>query len=608
MRIPEHKVAEVRDAADIVDIISDYVLLKKAGKDFVGLCPFHTEKTPSFSVSADKQMFYCFGCGTGGNAFGFLMQHNGVSFIEAVRMIAGRAGIEIREEALSFEQQQEHTEKEALFEINKLAAAFFHNELLTSTRGQIARDYLEKRGIDKKTIADFTLGYAPDGWDNIARFLAAQRIPVTQGEKAGLLVLKKGGKGHYDRFRSRIMFPIFDMQNRVIGFGGRVLDDAKPKYLNSPETPLYNKSRSLYGLNQTRRMCREKETAYLVEGYFDLIALYQNGIENVAATLGTALTPEHVAMVKRCAHQAVLVYDADAAGIKAVQRSIPVFRQGALTAKILSLPAGEDPDSFVSENGADAFLKAAGQAKGIISFLTDSAVEKHGLSVEGKIRIIEEMKEPLAAITDPVASDLYIKEFAKRVSIDEALILTKIRPMTGSQKKDFRGQEITCQPFVAANDHQTGATPAKREAEDRYERQVLTIMLQVPAIRKEIEDRQLIRYFTSNTLKAIASVVLEHPDSPASAYADMMENTDEKRIIAELCLQEDDFKDITRCRQSLSNFEKRRKYKKNNLLQQIQAAEKDNNDELLIELLIQKQIQSTERCLSTCDLQEAKTV
>jgi DNA primase len=323
--IPEDKISEIKNAADIVDIISETVLLKKAGRNFLGLCPFHSEKTPSFTVSPEKQIFYCFGCGAGGNVFSFLMKHESLTFPEAARALAKRYGITIPTKTLSPEQRRKIGQKESLLDLNKQAMDFFHHELLSSVAGKQALSYLSKRGISEETIDQFNLGYAPKGWDNLLRFFTKMRIRPGLLEISGLVAARKNSSGFYDRFRDRIIFPIFDVNMEVVGFGGRVMDNSEPKYLNSPETSVYNKSRTLYGLHRARDKCRTDDKVFIVEGYLDLLALHQHGIENSVATLGTALTAEHIRMLARYTRRMVLVYDSDEAGIKSAYRCIETF-------------------------------------------------------------------------------------------------------------------------------------------------------------------------------------------------------------------------------------------------------------------------------------------
>src|SRR5512147_763305 len=387
--ISEDVINQVKDRVDIAEVIGHHVSLTKAGQNLKGLCPFHSEKSPSFTVSPDKQIFHCFGCGAGGNVFSFVMKRDGMQFGEAARMLARRCGVDIPEKPLSGTERRLLSEQETLFEINRLAADFFHQQLVQpgGAGGEAAAVYLERRGLSRQTIVDFRLGYAPKGWDHLIGFLARRRYSPGLIEKAGLVVARKDASGHYDRFRDRVMFPIYDDTARVVGFGGRVMDDSVPKYLNSPETPVYLKRRILYGLHRAKEACRSLGTVYIVEGYLDLIALHQHGVFNAVATLGTALSPEHIRLLTRHASHLVLVYDSDEAGIRSAQRCVDifwkehvdfrrgdVFRDETADTRILVLPTGHDPDSFVFQNGADAFRSLARGAPGIVGFLIDRAV------------------------------------------------------------------------------------------------------------------------------------------------------------------------------------------------------------------------------------------
>ena len=491
--IPEDKVSEIKNTADIVEVISEVVVLKKTGKNYVGLCPFHSEKTPSFTVSPEKQIFYCFGCAAGGNVFSFLMKHDGMSFPDAAKILAGRYGIDIPTTTMSPEQKRRMSQRESLFAANRQAMEFFRKQLLDDISGRRAMGYLKKRGINKEIFDNFYLGYAPKGWDNLLRFFTKKNISLDLVEKAGLIVSRKEKSGFYDRFRDRLIFPIFDLNMQVIGFGGRVMDDSLPKYLNSPETPVYNKSRSLYGLHLAKMKCRENERVFIVEGYFDLLALHQHGLQDSVATLGTSLTPEHVQLIKGFVGKdgrVILVFDSDDAGIKASQRSIEVFDKGYINAQILILPDGYDPDSYIFEFGVESFLNLVSEAQGIIPFLMDSAVKKHGLSIEGKIRIISEMKEPLGSISDNVRRSLYIKELAECINIDEFAVLEKIRKI--SVRNRDRAKRPTWPNTGLGRGHHKTSVPDKAQKKafqgkwDKLERQIIAKMLQFPQILFEI--------------------------------------------------------------------------------------------------------------------------
>jgi len=573
----EDKISEIRDSADILDIVSEAVLLKKTGKNFVGLCPFHSEKTPSFTVSPQKQIFHCFGCGVGGNVFSFLMKKDGLSFPEAAKLLAGRFGIEVPTRRMTPEQKRRISGRENLLSINRQAMDFYCRSLLGSVQGKGAMDYLKKRGITREIVDTFSLGYAPGGWDSLVKFFVKKRVSPDLVEKAGLIIPKKGRTGFYDRFRDRIIFPIFNDRDQIVGFGGRVMDESQPKYLNSPETAVYNKRRSLYGLNRSKARCRESETVYIVEGYFDLLALHQHGLTASVATLGTALTPGHIKTLRGCVGASgrfILVYDSDDAGIKAAQRSIPVFDKAFIDAQILVLPEGYDPDSYLFEFGAEEFLRIASRAPGIIPFLMDSAERKYGLSIEGKVRIMSDLKKPLAAVDDRVARHLYIKELAERLDVDESAVLEKIK-------------EISVAKRAAAP-----ANNESRKQECRFEKKIISMMLQFPEILPEIVEREVIELYEDHTLKSIGQVILNRRDSARDTVSELINSTDDeerKQIIAALAFDEEiwNYKD---CIKLITNFVVMRlNHHKKILMEKIKTAEKKNDQDLLLQLLAEKQ-------------------
>ncbi|MBW2573171.1 MAG: DNA primase [Deltaproteobacteria bacterium] len=575
--IPEDKVLEIKNAADIVEVVSDVVYLKKAGKNFVGLCPFHSEKTPSFTVSPQKQIFYCFGCATGGNIFSFIMKHDGILFPDAALMLARRYGIHIPTRTLSPEQKRRINERESMLSVNKQAMEFYSQELLGSPSGKRAMTYLKKRGLSREIIDTFRLGYAQEGWDHLLNFFSKKGIPPTTVEKSGLIVQRKNQDGFYDRFRGRIIFPIFESNMHVIGFGGRVLDDSMPKYLNSPETRLYNKSRSLYGLHLAKLKGRQSEAVYIVEGYFDLLALHQHGIQNSVATLGTSITAGHVQILRGFIGKngkIILVFDSDDAGIKAAQRSIEVFDKGYIDAQILVLPEGYDPDSYLFEFGVDSFLDLVSQAQGVIPFLMNSAVKKHGLSNEGKIRVISEMKGPLASINDKVARSLYIKGLAECVNIDESAVLERVRKITARKGASFKDQGKVL-----------------KSKWDRMERQIITMMHEFPQILSEIAERSILDLFEDNDLRSIGQLILKNKDGSemrVSDLIDLIENKAQKNLLSSLAIGEDIWNHEA-CLGIITRFESIRNKNKNLLIEKIKEAEARNDTELLLKLLNKKQ-------------------
>ena len=588
--IAEDKIEEIKTAADIVEVVSEYVLLKKAGRNYSGLCPFHSEKTPSFTVSPEKQIFHCFGCNTGGNVFSFLMKQDGLSFPESVRFLARRYGVDLPQREMSGKMRQQISEREQLIKINRYAMDFFHSKLLKGSQGEKAMTYLNRRGFSRQVIDNFKLGYAPRSWDALLNFLRQKRVPEKLIEKAGLIVARKDRNGFYDRFRDRIIFPIVNMSRQTVGFGGRVMDDALPKYLNSPETPVYNKRRILYGLYAAKHKCRQEGTIYIVEGYFDQLALFQRGIENAAATLGTALSSEHIHLMKGFIKRAVLIFDSDEAGIKASERSVGMFIREGVEAHVVMLPKGHDPDSFVSEFGPDAFYKLAGNALEVMSFLMKTAEKKHGLSVNGKLAILEDIRRPIASIEDVSARQLYIKELSERLGIEESAVLEKVRETIGTLKKEHqinarRTERLALGPerMLHPKEHAW-----KSSAENRLEQQVVAMMLQYPEILPEVERSAVLDYFMDNTLLFIGQLVLAHPlgaDRDVSNLMSMVDDAEKRNILASLSIKEEMWnqRDCKKIISKLINHSPKRH--EISLKAQIRAAEKENNQDLVLKLL-----------------------
>ncbi len=414
-KIPERTIDEIRDRTDILSLIGKYVSLKKAGRNFVGLCPFHAEKTPSFSVNPEKGIYKCFGCGKGGNAITFLMEVEGMSFTDAVRDLANRCGIRIEAGLATREKADERTA--VFYTVNEDARSYFTENLKSPEAGN-AVEYLKKRGLDGQTARLFQIGYAPAGWDGLISYFRR----TGRGDKllvsAGLAI--EGDRGIYDRFRDRIIFPIRDHRERCVGFGGRVLGQEEPKYLNSPETPVYHKGEVLYGLNITREGIRKAGYAVVVEGYLDLIALFQTGARNVVATLGTALTKDHLERLKKYTREVVLLFDPDEAGMKAAERTLPLFGEGVLYAKAAVLPAGLDPDDFVRKNGADAFREIVTGARDLFDFAVDRVFGRHNLeTARGVSLALEESAYIVRLIRKKADQDLYIGKITERLGIRE---------------------------------------------------------------------------------------------------------------------------------------------------------------------------------------------
>ncbi|MDD5668857.1 MAG: DNA primase, partial [Candidatus Omnitrophica bacterium] len=433
--IPETILEDILSRIDIVEVISEYMPLKHAGRNFRALCPFHHEKSPSFMVSSDRQIYHCFGCGAGGNAFNFLMQHQRLEFPEAVEILARKAGISLPQTAGNNGSSGVITQ---IYKINQLTAEFFAQNLLT-VPGARAKSYLAKRGITDETIKSFKLGYSLDRWDGLLNYLRTKNITLSQIEKAGLILPKEGG-GYYDRFRNRLMIPIYDAKSNIVGFGARVLPDSiRPgedkhtaKYVNSPETAAYTKRSHLYGLNFAKDPVRETDFLVIVEGYLDFLIPYQAGIHNIAASLGTAFTGEQARLIKRHTQNVVMVYDGDAAGEMAAVRSLDIFVEEGMDVKIAVLPQGFDPDTFVREKGADQFKQIIYNALSLFDYKMKVLKSKYGVSsIESKAKISAEMLSTIHKFTNAIIKTEYIKKLAHELSIsDDSLVqeLKKLKP------------------------------------------------------------------------------------------------------------------------------------------------------------------------------------
>jgi len=542
----------------------------------LGLCPFHAEKTPSFTVSPEKQIFHCFGCGQGGNVFNFVMQYQNLSFPEAVRFVAKKYGIEISARNMSAAQKRKFAQREKLFQINEDAVDYFRKALVDTSSGERGRKYLAKRRMTPEVIERFWLGYAPMGWNNIVRYFSSKKVPLDDVETTGLVIAKKGG--YYDRFRDRIIFPILDIDQRVVGFGGRSLDNSLPKYLNSPETPVYHKRSILYGLHANKEMCRKAGSVFIVEGYFDLLSLYCHGIKNVVATLGTALTQEHLRILKGYAREFILVFDSDNAGIKAAERSLSLFAEEKANIRIVILPEGRDPDSYVFEVGSEGFLRRVERALGIMEFLIASAIDKYGLSPEGKIRIVDALKGPLRSLANGVSRSVYVRDLSERLNIDESVILREIRDSKGSEKKRV--------------------SPVKPQGGSRLEETLIAIMLQAPQILGSFNVRKIVASLETVALKKVGEMILQRVDAnvPVTA-ADLIAQTEDpeiRNVISSLSLKET-YSDYERALKIVGQYEaKLRKQEQRLLLRRIREAEKANNQELVHQLLAEKQERARE--------------
>ena len=425
MRIPENKIEEIRSAANIVDIISEFISLRKRGKNFIGLCPFHTEKTPSFTVSEDKQIFHCFGCHSGGNVFKFLMDYEKISFVEAIKSVADRLGIQVEYEDQQNPEKQ--SEQEILYDINDVAAKYFSNILQNENEGEIGRKYFHRRKIKSQTIRAFQLGYAPSKRDAFVEY-AKNRIDLDRALQLGLI--GKGNEGNlFDKFSGRVIFPIDSPNGRVVGFGGRILEknEYAAKYLNSPESIIYSKGKILYGLSHAKDEIRRLNKVIMVEGYMDLISLFQYGIKNVVAVSGTALTDDQVLLLSRYTKNVVLLFDADIAGVKASMRSIEILLRKDFEIRIVSLPKGEDPDSYVNQFGKEKFDELIKLAVSFHEYQT-ALYETEGYFTDSSrsAEAVRSLVKSLSFIDDELKRNFYIKNISKKFGLREKLLESEL--------------------------------------------------------------------------------------------------------------------------------------------------------------------------------------
>ncbi len=426
MKFSSDLLEEIRNHCDIVDIISEYIPLKPAGKGFKALCPFHEEKTASFMVSPEKQLFHCFGCGEGGNVFNFVMKFEKVEFYEAVKMLAKKAGV-----ILPTDEKKEnllYRQKERLYKLNSLVANYYRECLFRALRGKEIINYLKKRGINDKTIEKYRLGYAPAGWDVLTNFLKKKSYSYEELIKAGLTKRSKTEGKFLDYFRDRIIFPIFNVQGKIMGFGGRVLDDSLPKYINSPETLIYNKGSNLYSLNFAKEDIRKKDSIIIVEGYTDVLITQQYGFNNGVASLGTALTIKQIELIKRFTDNVLIAYDADSAGNMATLRSLDLLIKAGLEVKVIVFPQNYDPADFLVKRGSKAFQSLIDSSLSLMDYKLKLLYARYNITtIEGKVKIIKEILPTLGVIDNEVELRAQIKKISEELKLSEEAILIELK-------------------------------------------------------------------------------------------------------------------------------------------------------------------------------------
>jgi len=578
--LSEEKVSEIRDRSSIQEVVSDYVTLKKTGKNYKGLCPFHSEKTPSFMVNEEKQIFHCFGCGEGGDVFTFLMKAGQFSFPQAVEELAKRYGVQLPSRELSATQNKEMAKREALFHINQIASEYFHDLLTKRREGEEGRKYLSQRGISQEVIVEHRLGTSTDRWDGLVKYLQEKKVSLELAWELGLIFPKKR-EGWYDAFRGRILFPIFDLHQRIVGFGGRVIREGQPKYLNSSESSIYHKGEVLYGLQVAKRYATEKDCVIIVEGYFDLLTLHQYGLNHSVATLGTALTTQHIRILKRYTKNLITLFDADQAGVQATLRSLPLFLEEEVAGKTIVLPKGEDPDGFLRKGNLEDFGKRAERAIPLIDFFFERLMKTTDVkSIDGKVSVAKKGVALLGKIPDKIRRDFYTKSLAERLDVKESFLYEMLRfpPKEPSKVgEDFRKSSM-------------------ERSFPKSEEIVVRLMVHHPEVIPTISKEGVVKEFESPILQKIAEALedlyqrkgrLDLPEALANFEEDL------KGRLCEFAFQEsgleggDQGKILQDCIQKIR--EKRLKKEKGELLKRIKEAEKQQEEKSLVPLLKERQ-------------------
>ena len=594
--IPEEVIDEVRASSDIVNVVSDYVRLRKQGNNYVGLCPFHNEKTPSFMVSGDKQIFRCFGCGEGGNVISFIMKTEKISFPEAVRFLANRAGITIPEEDDPVKNARLKELNEA-YEINELVKDFYQYILVNHPVAGEARSYLKKRGLTEETIDKFQIGFAPPSWDGLLHFLNKKGYAPEKLEKLGVVLARSKGKpGFYDRFRNRIMFPIWDIRGKVVGFGGRVLDDSVPKYLNSPETILFNKSHLLYGINKAAESIRREDQAIIVEGYLDVITCHQAGISNVVASLGTAFTREQGKLLLRYSQAVIMAYDSDAAGVHATMRGWQLLDDLGCRVRVVSIPDGKDPDEFIRTHGADEFRRVVRQgAQTLSEFNTDRAMEKYDMAtLEGKFKIASEVIPSITNISNEIEKNEAIMRLAKRLHLSPEAVRAEVEKKPRTARNTWSNRD----KITDARNNNDNRVPSQiasgdEDARSKAEESLLVLMLSDSNIflkvKEEIGVHFSLRQEYLNIINLLNEIVENELDYQPAVLFDRLQDESATGVLKRLILMEIPRENMNQviddCIRTVKEDEIRKK--REELLKRMQEADNARDQELRKQLLLE---------------------
>lgn len=526
MKYPDELIDEIRSRNDIVDVVGQFVSLKRAGSNYTGLCPFHNEKTPSFSVSPSKQMCHCFGCGAGGNVITFVMKYQNYSFPEALKFLADRVGIELPEAEFSEEEKQRRSRKETLYNINLKAAAYFCFTLKGKS-GEEGLAYFKKRGLTDETIKQFGLGYAPISRSNLYDYLRKQGFAADLIRESGLVTYSEN-KGFTDKFWNRVMFPIADERNRVIAFGGRVMSDAEPKYLNSPDTPLFDKSRTIYGLNYARSS--KRDYFILCEGYMDVISQHQAGFDNAVASLGTAFTGGHAAMLKRYKKPVYLAYDSDGAGVKAALRAIKILRESDIVCRVIDLRPHKDPDEFIKTEGAEAYEKRIENAENGFFFEARIIYEsKNVKDPDEKTAFIREVCGILAGMPDETGRESYISAFAEKYSLSVDSVKREVASIAAKNGGEYGIAEKPRSGIFRPKDPDEGIK--------KIQRTLLTWIAEEPKVYAAVKEIITPADFTDRIYFAVASRLfsdIEAGTMNPAAIVNMFEEESDQAVVAEI--------------------------------------------------------------------------
>jgi len=561
-------------------VVSDYVSLKKAGKNHKGLCPFHSEKTPSFMVNEEKQIFHCFGCGEGGDVFSFLMKVAHLSFPQAIEELAKRYGVNLPSKEFSPAQKKEMVKREALFQINQIASEYFHDLLTVRREGGEARRYLSQREIKEEIVKEYRLGYSLDRWDGLVQHLREKKVSLELAWELGLIFPKKK-EGWYDAFRGRIIFPIFDLHQRVVGFGGRIIREGEPKYYNSPESSIYHKGEILYGLQVAKRYIPSKDCVIIAEGYFDLLTLHQCGLKYSVATLGTALTTQHIRTLKRYTKNLVAVFDADPAGIQASLRSLPLFLEDEVSGKTVLLPKGEDPDSFLRKGKAEELERGVAEAVPLIDFFFERLMKTYDpKSIDGKVKIAEEGVALVSKIPGGIRKDFYLRTLAERLDLKESLLHEMARP---SSKRGTKVEEELKRPSV-------------EKSLPKSEEMMVRLMIHHPEWMGVISREEILQEFESPQLRKMAEHLMTlYQKKGRLDISEALGSIEEglRGKLREFSLEEsglegtDQEKVLRDCIQKIRK--KKLKRDESDLLKRIKEAEKEKGEKGLEALLLQRQ-------------------